>query len=80
MFLGMIEEYGPRFFNYSLDKKLISTSVVLFAKMSTFMSNVHLLCMILKDHRGNLCKDPSRETFNPFPNKPWFLRVCSTSL
>ena len=20
------------------------------------------------------------ETFNPFPNKPWFLRVCSTSL
>ena len=20
------------------------------------------------------------EVFNPFPNKPWFLRVCSTSL
>ena len=20
------------------------------------------------------------ELFNPFPNKPWFLRVCSTSL
>ena len=20
------------------------------------------------------------ETFNPFPNKPWFLHVCSTSL
>ena len=22
----------------------------------------------------------SRKCFNPFPNKPWFLRVCSTSL
>ena len=25
-----------------------------------------------------LCK--GHKTFNPFPNKPWFLRVCSTSL
>ena len=21
-----------------------------------------------------------KKNFNPFPNKPWFLRVCSTSL
>ena len=21
-----------------------------------------------------------KDSFNPFPNKPWFLRVCSTSL
>ena len=22
----------------------------------------------------------AQETFNPFPNKPWFLRVCTLSL
>ena len=27
-----------------------------------------------------LCYDGHAYTFNPFPNKPWFLRVCSTSL
>ena len=25
-------------------------------------------------------KYPGEMAFNPFPNKPWFLRVCSTGL
>ena len=24
--------------------------------------------------------EKDKERFNPFPNKPWFLRVCSTGL
>ena len=30
--------------------------------------------------RYNSCLDVTEIVLNPFPNKPWFLRVCSTSL
>ena len=30
--------------------------------------------------RPNEYEKDKTHNFNPFPNKPWFLRVCSTSL
>ena len=30
--------------------------------------------------KGLLVLKENYEILNPFPNKPWFLRVCSTSL
>ena len=35
---------------------------------------------LLQHKRAKLDLDCSPELFNPFPNKPWFLHVCSTSL
>ena len=44
-----------------------------FRKNSSVLSSLSKTQHIILD-----C--PSTKTFNPFPNKPWFLRVCSTSL
>ena len=43
-----------------------------------FLKDLFLLVIKTKDR---LVKGEVRQfRFNPFPNKPWFLRVCSTSL
>ena len=36
---------------------------------------IHVFCFLAEG-----CEKISNLSFNPFPNKPWFLLVCSTSL
>ena len=40
----------------------------------------HGIKIVSTDFSVNWLKVKDTVTFNPFPNKPWFLRVCSTSL
>ena len=37
-------------------------------------------CLSLVQYKHELQTYSLQNDLNPFPNKPWFLRVCSTSL
>ena len=67
--------------------KHILFAILCFQKtVSLWPMKVFILCknlytvFLLVRAPSLIVAPPSRKTFNPFPNKPWFLRVCSTSL
>ena len=78
----------------SIDSQLCSRDKTRFPRINClFLREVHLEPVNSKVHvylisncktenQGNKMTmvKTSAEVFNPFPNKPWFLRVCSTTL
>ena len=42
--------------------------------------NLHLKCQRKRFELWSCAPRSTHKFLNPFPNKPWFLRVCSTSL
>ena len=67
--------FFPEYFRFSLLLKHVRTVVVGFGKKMC-------LCWCKKAWKHMCVTDRHGLSlpFNPFPNKPWFLRVCKTSL
>ena len=57
-------------------KIILSPSYVFNFDMSKSLS----FCISINLHHLHINSLPRNPDFNPFPNKPWFLRVCCTSL
>ena len=54
---------------------------LLLQKGFFFLLLQHYACMFLQHYHTCTCtKSIYKSIFHPFPNKPWLLRVCSTSL
>ena len=67
-------------------KKMLITSIFsisLYSKGSSFRGLMHLQKVSIHVSLHNLHRLAGADPFcylNPFPNKPWFLHVCCTSL
>ena len=68
-------------FNFDQSKNLSFGKELSLDKMS-FLKGRNHYCRVERKQKGEDARNQSllQSFLNPFPNKPWFLRVCSTSL
>ena len=88
--MGLNAKYDDRickiYSNMGLNAKYDDRICKIYSNMGLNTKYDDRICKIYSNmglnakYDDRICKIYSNIWFNPFPNKPWFLRVCSTSL